>query len=169
MERNPYAPPTTPVADIASDPVASDPVVPNREVLLACKLYWVSFGLSFIGSVSGLLRISNVTLLMASVIGLIIGGAIGFVITRWIVSKLKAGKNWMRLFLTIGAVLGYFSIPIFWKFYSSTVFPIYALNPIKAGLTVLDIIPNTWALVLLNVPRSRAWFLAVKTREQSAA
>jgi hypothetical protein len=161
MERNPYAPPNTPVPDIAGPSV-----IANREVLIACKLYWITFGFSLVGSATALLTGgSTMQAVIAGVIGVMFGGAIGFAITAWIVSKLKAGRNWMRLLLTIGAVLGFLSIPIFWKFYSSVVFPIYASNPIKAGIAVLEMIPNTWAIVLLNVPRSRAWFSATKRRE----
>jgi hypothetical protein len=125
-------------------------------------------GLSLVSSASDLLSESAIPLIIGGLIGLMIGGAIGFAITRWIVSKLNAGKNWMRLLITIGAVLGYLSIPIFWKFYSSSVFPIYAKNPIKAGVALLEMIPNSWAIVLLNVPRSRAWFSAIKGREHGA-
>jgi hypothetical protein len=163
MERNPYTPPGTPVADIASDPVTV-----NRDVLIACKLFWVSFGLSLVSSASDVLRESTTPQMVGGLIGLIVGGAIGFAITRWIVSKLKAGRNWMRLLMTIGPVLGYLSIPIFWKFYSTAVFPIYGRNPIKAGVFVLQIIPSVWSIYLLNVPRSRAWFTAAKRREQGA-
>src|SRR5882757_799089 len=88
MEHNPYSPPTTPVADIHGDSV-----IDNREVLIACKLFWVSFGLSLVGTASDVLRQSAIPL----VIGGLIGAAVGFAITRWIVSKLKAGRNWMRL------------------------------------------------------------------------
>jgi hypothetical protein len=164
MERNPYTPPGTPVTDIASDFVTA-----NRDVLIACKLFWVSFGLSLVSSISDVLSESATPLIIGGLIGLLIGGAIGFAITRWIVSKLKAGRNWMRLLMTIGAVLGLLSIPIFWKFYSSAVFPIYAKNPLRVGLTLLQMVPNTWAVVLLNVPRSRAWFSATKGREQGTA
>ena len=151
--KNPYAPPSAPVVDIANDSVTA-----NREVLLACRLVWVSFGLSLAGTASDVLR---QTPLMLS--GLI-GSAIGLAINWWIVSKLKAGRNWMRLLFTIVVAVGYLSVPIFWKFYSATVFPIYARNPIMAGVAVLQVIPNTWAAVLLNVPGSRAWFAAAKGR-----
>jgi hypothetical protein len=160
MERNPYTPPSTPVADIASPSVT-----PNREVLLACKLCWVSFGLSLVGSASDLLKVSTIGLTIGVLVGAMIGGAIGFAITKWIVSKLKAGRNWMRLLVTILSVLGYICIPVFWKFYS----PIYAGDPIKAAVSVLGIIPNIWSIVLLYVPRSQAWFSATKRREQGAA
>jgi hypothetical protein len=71
----------------------------------------------------------------------------------------------MRLLVTILSVLGYLCIPIFWKFYS----PIYTGSPIKAGVSVLGAILNIWGIVLLNVPRSRAWFTETKMREQGAA
>jgi hypothetical protein len=164
MERNPYSPPSSPVAVVASDSLTA-----NREVLIACKLLWVSSGLSFVSTASDVLSLSTTPEMIGGLIGVIIGGGILFGITRWIVSKLKAGRNWMRLLMTIGAVVGYLSIPIFWKFYSSSIFPIYAGSPIKATLDVLEIIPNTWAIVLLNLPRSRAWFSVTKIREPSAA
>jgi hypothetical protein len=149
MENNPYAPPSAPVADIANNSVTA-----NREVLIACKLFWVSLGLSLVITASNVLRQSPL------IISGLIGNAMGFAMTWWIVSKLKAGRNWMRLLMTILTAFGYLSILIFCRFYSTTVFPIYARNPIVAGVAVLQIIPNTWAVVLLNVPRSRAWFAA---------
>jgi hypothetical protein len=160
MERNPYTPPSSPVADIASASLAT-----NREVLLACNLFWISFGLSLVGSASDLLRLSASGLRIGVLVGAIIGCAIGFAITSWTVSKVQAGRNWMRLLVTRLSVLGYISIPIFWKFYS----PIYTGNPITAGVSVLEAILNLWGIVLINVPRSRAWFSAAKSSEQEAA
>jgi hypothetical protein len=159
VERNPYTPPTASVADIASVPVAANP-----DVLFACKLFWVGFGLSFVSKATDIPTESTIPQLIGALIGLTVGGAAGFAITWWMVSKLKAGRNWMRLLATIGAVLGYLSIPIFWKFYASTVFPTYAKNPIKAAIDILALIPNIWSIVLLNVPRTRAWFSAMKSR-----
>ncbi len=159
MQSNPYAPPSAPVADIANNSVAI-----NRQVLIACKLLWVSMGLSLVSSASQVFHQLSVPLMIGGLIGTMIGTALGFALTWWFVSKLKAGRNWMRLFLTISTVLGYVSVPILWKFYTARVFPIYARNPIMAGVAVLQVIPNTWAIVLLNVPRSRAWFAAAKRR-----
>ncbi len=159
MPSNPYAPPSATTAETANNAVA-----PNREVLTACKLLWVSMGLSLVSSASQLLRQLSGAPVIGRPLGTVIGIAVGFAITWWFVSKLKAGRNWMRLFLTITTVLGYVCVPIFWKFYSASVFPMYAANPIAAGVALLQIVPNTWAVVLLNVPRSRAWFAAAKTR-----
>lgn len=51
MESNPYAPPRVPIADIANNSVTA-----NREVLTACKLFWVSFGLTLVVTASNVLR-----------------------------------------------------------------------------------------------------------------
>lgn len=149
MEHNPYSPPPTSVADFRGDSVLD-----NRYVLIACKLFWVSFGLALVGTASDVVRQSTISV----VIGGTIGAAIGFAITRWTVSKLRAGRNWMRLLVTIITVLGYLAVPMFWNFYSTQVFPIYARNPMAAAATLLQIISNTGAVVLLNLPHGRAWF-----------
>jgi hypothetical protein len=164
MERNPYTPPSTPVADIASAPVAV-----NREVLIACKIFWISFGLTLIGNTIDILSGSTMSRTSGGLTGALIGVVLGFASTWWINSKLKAGRNWMRLLVTASAVISYISIPIFWRFYDSTVFPLYAGNRIEATVGVLGTILGTWGIVLLNVPRSRAWFSATKRRELAIA
>jgi hypothetical protein len=164
MEHNPYSPPTTPVADIRGDLV-----IDNRGVLVACKLFWVSFILSLVGTASDVLQQSAIPLVIGGLIGGMMGAAVGFVITKWIVSKLKAGRNWMRLLVTILPVLGYVSVPIFWNFYSTTAFPIYTRNPMMAAVSALQIILNIWVIILLNLPHSRAWFSRHELLPKSSA
>jgi hypothetical protein len=160
MELNPYSPPRAPVADVSSDPVMA-----NRDVLIACKLFWLMFGLTLAGTVFEVLRQLTISPMSGNLILATMRIVLAFALTWWTVSKLKLGRNWMRLFLTISTVLGYLCVPMFWKFY----FPIYAKNPIMAGVNALQIIPNVWAIVLLNLPRSRAWFSATTRRKLSAA
>jgi hypothetical protein len=88
MERNPYTPPSTPVADIAGPSVT-----PNREVQLACKLFWGSFGVSLVGSASDLLSVSAIGLRIGLLVGGIIGCAIGFAITRTYLKIAKREQN----------------------------------------------------------------------------
>jgi len=154
MERNPYSPPTSPSVDIVDEAVPT-----NRYVLIACRLTWLSFGLWFIGLVGDLLSQRSIAVL----IGAVIGAAFGFGFNSWVVSKLKAGRNWMRLFLTVFAVLGYLSIPVFWKFWSAEVFPRYAADPIKAALDVVQTIVGIGTVVMLNLPSSRVWFAQSKS------
>lgn len=163
MEGNFYAPPRAPVTDIESEPVTV-----NRDVVFACRLYWVSFGLSLVESIYNVLLLADSSLIVGGLIGAIIGAAIGVASTVWIVAKLKAGRNWMRVLVTILSALGLLSVPIFWKFYLTAVIPIYAKNPAMLGVGVLQLIANTWGIILLNVPSSRAWFHAMKRREPVA-
>jgi hypothetical protein len=159
MERNPYAPPSTAVADITSVPLTV-----NREVLLACKVFWVAFSVSCVNRVMHILGIATIAPLPGGLPGALLGMAFSFVITRWVNSKLKAGRNWMRLFVTAGAVLGFLSIAILWRVYSSRILPMYAKSPINAAFGVLGTAINTWGVVLLNLPNSRAWFAARSER-----
>jgi hypothetical protein len=52
MERNPYSPPSAALADVTSAPPTTVP----REALLACKLSWLSYGLSVITSAIEIIR-----------------------------------------------------------------------------------------------------------------
>jgi hypothetical protein len=160
METNPYSPPRAPVADISSDRT-----MVNRDVLIACKLFWLMFGLTLAGTVFEVLRQLSIAPMIGNLIVATMRIVVAFAFTWWTVSKLKLGRNWMRLLLTISTVLGYLCVPIFWKFY----LPIYARNPIMAGVNVLQIIPSVWAIVLLNLPRSRSWFSPTTGRKLSVA
>ena len=151
------APPAVTVGDIAVAPQEVNP-----DVVRACKLVWVSFGLSVLGSASSALYPAGRPQIGVWITGMLVGGVISFFITQWIVTKLKAGRNWMRLLMTIGSVLGYLSILVFWNYYSTEVFPSYANRPIKATVAALGIIPNIGLVVLLNTRAARAWFAAMK-------
>lgn len=153
MDHNPYSPPTAPVADIPIDQTAK-----NYAVWTACKLYWASFGISLISLVLDIIGAPVAGSMVSGIVGALLGGAIGLLITRWIVSKLKARRNWMRLLLTICTALGVISIVIFWDFYRRNVFPIYANDPINAVQAVLQAILGFCAVVLLNTTSARAWF-----------
>jgi nitrate/nitrite transporter NarK len=153
MDHNPYSPPTAPVADIPIDQAAK-----NHAVWTACKLYWASFGISLISLVLDIIGAPDAGSMVSGIVGAVLGGAIGLLITRWIVSKLKAGRNWMRLLLTICTALGFISIVIFWSFYRRNVFPLYADDPINAIQVALQAILGFYAVVLLNTPSARAWF-----------
>ena len=157
MANNPYSPPTAPLADMAADPLEKNDAVWN-----ACMLLWVSFGISLISLILDSVRAPAAGSPVAAIIGVLVGCAIGFLITRWIVSKLKAGRNWMRLLLTICTVLGYVSVALFWGFYRDHVFPIYAKNPMSAVFAGLQTILGFCSVVLLNTPGARAWFASAK-------
>ena len=145
-------------AEISSSPVGDLDACPmtNRDVLLACKLWWAMFAISVVGNASGLFSLTGTPRVIGGVIGWIIGTAISVLIARWVVAKLKARRNWMRLFLTVFGVGGYLVVLVFWDFFVSAVFRFH--NPVQSGAMLLAIVPHIWAIVMLNTPSSRAWF-----------
>jgi hypothetical protein len=164
MVRNPYAPPSTPVADIALVPTALP-----RDVSTACDFYWASFGVSMLVSLVEGVRQPSAPLVIGALIGTAIGGLIGGLITRWFVSKLKAGRNWMRLFLTISPIVFCMSVPVFWPFYRDIFAQYYFGAPLRIIEAAVQFVLGLWSLFLINSAKSREWFLLMKRASQSAA
>jgi hypothetical protein len=157
MTQNPYAPPTAPVADIAGAP----PVATHPHVLLACKLMWASMVVSLASSIPDLFKLPGSLSIVAAIISLLIGTAIGFAIVWWFTIKLKAGRNWMRLLLTVFQVVGIVFVLLFWDFYK-TAFSLMAPDPVRIVLMGAQWLLSLVAVVLINLPGARAWFAAVK-------
>jgi hypothetical protein len=163
MAHNPYSPPGSMVDDPAPGPIV-DPQG-ARDVLRACTIMWVSFGLSVITDIFEVLRSLGgpVAIVVGTIIGMAIGLGIGLLITWWFTSRLKRGRHWMRVLLTVLAVLGIGATILFWNWYRSIVLPIYSANPVMGVLGVLQYILWVASLILLYTPRSNAWFAAMKT------
>jgi hypothetical protein len=157
MSHNPYTPPTSHVDDPS---VASVDPDGDRDVLRATRLLWISFGVGILGFILEIFQpdVAGVPL----IIGLVFGIAIAFLITWWITAKLEAGRNWMRILLTVLMVLGVVGPLLLWDFYKTAVFAVYATNPIKAVVDLGQYALGIAAVVLLFTPRSRAWFAAMK-------
>jgi hypothetical protein len=164
MVRNPYAPPSAAVADI--EPV---PTAPPRDVSTACDFYWASFAVSLLVSLVEGVRQPSAPLVIGALIGTVIGGLIGGVVTRWFVSKLKAGRNWMRLFLTISPIVFFLSVPVFWPFYRDIVSQYYSGAPLRLIEAAVQSVLGLWSLFLINSAKSREWFLLMKRASASAA
>jgi len=160
MERNPYSPPISPITDRLAEPL---PATINREVQIACTLIWISFALSLVGLVRELLSNSR----PAAVIGALVGAAIIGVLAWWYTSKLKAGRNWMRIVVTIMIVLSYVSIAVLWRYYYAKFFANYGENPLKVGILAVKTITSIATIILLNLPSTRAWFSAMKEQRRN--
>jgi hypothetical protein len=157
MSHNPYTPPTSHVDDPL---VASVDPDGNRDVLRATMLIWISFGLGVIGFVMEMFGIvdSQVPVLISLAIGL----AIAFLITWWVTAKLKRGRNWMRILITVLMILGVAGPLLFWDFYKTAIVAQYADQPIKGVFDLAQYALSIVAVVLLYTARSRAWFAAMK-------
>lgn len=86
-------------------------VVP-QSILSSVNLYWIATGiglLAFFGSPNPTNFTAN-TKMSASLV--LFSIAFGLVITYFVTEQLKKGKNWMRIFLTVGAILIWFIVAL---------------------------------------------------------
>lgn len=157
MERNPYAPPTAEVADVAN---LDAPTTIDRYVSRACQLMWWSFGIGAILQIWTFAQLMR-TSVPAAILGAVFGLGIGFGVTWWVAAKLKAGRNWMRLLMTTLAVLGLLCIPLFPDVYRRT-FTLYLANPPQAIAALVQWPISLLTIVFINMPSARAWFRDMK-------
>jgi phage-related holin len=149
MSHNPYAPPTAPVDDISSVP----PLAPDgRDVQRACHLIWVGYWIQLVELPQDYLSspYSVVTLLILDFVAF----GLGFLINRWVVSKLRARRNWMRILLTSAMVLFTLLLAFLWD----EIVAQYATSAVRALVFGVQFVVGAVSTVLLFTPRSRAWF-----------
>jgi hypothetical protein len=149
QQPNPYAPPAALVADIDAAPAA-----PCPHVELACRLLWISAGVSMLDTTVKVMRSPSV---VAGIVGAVIGVGIGAGILFWITRKLRAGRNWMRWLFTAMNALSWLSIPYLWNFYSA------ALQRMSGDWSAIltmfvQTVVGIAVLVLLHTHLSREWF-----------
>jgi hypothetical protein len=163
MAHNPYTPPAAHVDDSA--PATWVDPEGGRDVFRACVIFWVSFGLSAVTDLFEIFRSIGgpIAIVVGTIVGMTIGLGVGLLITWWFTSRLKRGRNWMRIRLTALALLSIASSILFWNWYRDSVLPLYESNPVLAVLGGLQFLLWLASLLLLYTPRSNAWFAAMKT------
>ncbi len=161
MSHNPYTPPAAPVAD----PVGTD-VDPegSRDVLKTNMLLWISLGLGVVNYVLDVSRLAAQASLMIALIALAFGVGIGILMNWWFTHKLKAGRNWMRILLTVFGILAVVVPLVFWDFYKAALTAQYASSTMKAVVGALQYSSWVVAIVFLHTKRSRDWFAAMNAR-----
>jgi hypothetical protein len=150
------------VISIVEAPVSIDPFVQR-----ACILLWWSFGFGFTGQLWGAAELARLSIITAVIVGAL-AFAIGYGITRWITSKLKLGRAWMRTFLSTACVLGLIAIPVFPDFYLRSV-ALYSATPVRAATAFLQWVSSILVIVLINMPSARSWFRDLKRHATRAA
>lgn len=143
MDRNPYAPPVSTVAD----PVEVRGERP-KEVGLAVKLLWASF---FIGIASVFLRpaaqqVPFVAVLIVSVL------AFGF--WGWVITSIGRGRNWARILFFVLVGIGL----VFGVLFLSATLAIYRERPFNGLLAALNYALEIYTLYLLLTAPARRWF-----------
>jgi hypothetical protein len=166
MASNPYAPPSAPISDVL--PQAA-PLERPAAVDRACTLLWCSTGLGVLGQVAQ----NFINFRQSSVIISVFGLGFGVLITFWFTSKLKRGRNWMRLFLTIGTALGFLFIPFMALIPRQMFMAMYgnqpALMAINIAVAISQFVLGLIIAVLINLRGVRGWFHAMRDRGHSAA
>jgi hypothetical protein len=155
MAPNPYAPPAAPVSEVQPQ---RPPLERPAAVARACTLLWFSFGLSILGMIVKSISRTTGAQFVGALVGLLVGGILGLLITRWFTSKLELGRNWMRLFMTITNAIAYLSVLAFWPFYRQLFQTAYAGRPIQVAIMCVQVVIGLTVIVLINTPKTRAWF-----------
>jgi len=158
MSQNPYAPPKTEVAD--AQIAGLDDVEGRRDVYRACTLMWINFGFALLSTGIEVVRNFGTTG-TAEYVGMAIGMSIAFLIYWWFTTKLKAGRNWMRVLITVLTVLAFCMIPVMWNAMVKTMVPLYSQFPLDIILSVLQWVSSLVVVWLLYTRRSRDWFKAM--------
>ena len=155
---SPYAPPEAPVADIETAPAG-----PCAHVELACRLVWISFGVSILNTVVRIFTAQSGSARVGTIIGGVVGFGLGFAIWSWVTRKWRAGRNWMRWLYTGLGIVGWLSVGIFW----STLREAYGTMGFGAFSMLAMAVNSLIGIVvvcLLHTPTTRAWFRAQSDR-----
>ena len=142
MERNPYAPPESNVAD----PVEVRTERP-KEVTLAIKLLWASFFISIVGVfLQPAQQVPFIAILIVSV------GAFG--LWAWVITCIARGRNWARIlfFVLIGIGLAFVLL------FLSASLALYRDRPFNALLAVINHALEIYTVYLLLTVPAREWF-----------
>ena len=144
MERNPYAPPESTVAD----PVEVRSERP-KEVTLAVKLLWASF---FIGIAGVFLRPAQ----QVPFIAILIVSILAFGFWAWVITCIAAGRNWARIlfFVLVGIGLAFAAV------FLATTLALYRDRPFNGFLAALNYALEIYTLYLLLTAPARQWFTA---------
>jgi len=145
MERNPYAPPVSPVAD----PTEIRGERP-KEVTLAVKLLWTSLLLGVAGMFFQPLNATAT----AQWIGVIIGAGAVFGIWAWIVAKIAKGRNWARILFLVLVILGL----VVTALVLPTAMTIYRARPLNGLVSLINLVIEVVTMYLLLTAPARAWF-----------
>jgi len=158
MTQDSYTPVSTPVPDTSV-------VGPNRRVDpnvdLACRLMWWYFGISVLSIPLELLKVSGLALVIGVIIGGLIGCAIAGALTLWATTKLREGRNWMRLLVTAVTALSVLLVPLTWDWYRPYFLKQLA-TPLDATVTVVQWLLGLTAVFLINTRSARLWFGTMK-------
>jgi hypothetical protein len=145
MDRNPYAPPVSPVAD-PTEVKGERP----KEVTLAVRFLWLSVALGAVGMLMRQLKPSA----PAQMFEWLIAAGVVFAIWAWIVTKIARGRNWARILFIVLAIVGLIVAAVSLPF----TIQVYTAEPLTGILSLVQLILEAATLYLLLTAPARAWF-----------
>ncbi len=161
---NRYAPPRTQELELPADgtPDRCEHVEWTRRVI------WGGVGVSLLASLLMFVTKPDEYAKAMDWVWELIGLGIGLAIAWWFTNKLGAGRNWMRLLITIlnsvalALVGGAFAIMLPTASANDLFGEMFKTAPIETGSMMVQMLLIAVEIVLLNTPSSRAWFKAKK-------
>jgi Asp-tRNA(Asn)/Glu-tRNA(Gln) amidotransferase A subunit family amidase len=145
MDRNPYSPPQSPVADFQeSHRLAPKP----PRVAIAVKLFWLELCVSTIHAAWQLFDSVGDTTLVGIVLALAVP-TLG--LEAWVIYKISRGRNWARIVALVSVTLAIlFALSSLKQTFSQSTIPA-VLTAVETGLDVV-------ALYLLFTAQANQWF-----------
>lgn len=152
MNHNPYAPPTSSVAD--PELPAATLIARPRTATIAVAFCWVSALIAMPGIIFGIIKDAarfpgaTYVVVMAIVLALFLG--LGFTVIVF----LGLGRRWARILYSVLSVMSLFTL-------RSGFIAAFAQGRLFGGLYLLGTILDVAVIILLFLPASNAWFRAV--------
>lgn len=147
MERNPYAPPVSTVADPAE--IRGER---PKEVTQAVKLLWVSLLIGLAGLFLQPLWAGGGG--APQRIGVLGGVLIGFGIWAWVIAKIANGRNWARILFLVLAILGV----AYMVLAMPAALAVYKARPLTGLLSLANFVLEIYTMYLLLTAPAREWF-----------
>jgi hypothetical protein len=165
MSHNPYAPPTAPVGDEMR--LAASLETPTA-VVHACRLLWCGVVISILDC-----ALTNILWFERSeVASELLAVLFSLAMTLWFTAKLKRGRNWMRLLMTVLGLLGVVSVPLLWQVMRQVYVTAFGGQPARltytVAVTLIQCVLTLVVTLLINTRGARTWFRAMKERRYSA-
>jgi FtsH-binding integral membrane protein len=151
MDRNPYAPPASPVAD----PTEVRTERP-KEVTQAVRFLWISLVVS-LGAMFFQPTLKNMPPTQWTIVLVVF--AVVFALWAWVISRIAAGRNWARVTFFVLTVIGL----LFTVVAIPASMPVYKARPLSAVLGIANLVLEIWAFYLLLTTPAREWFKAMRT------
>jgi hypothetical protein len=148
MERNPYAPPVSVVAD----PAEARGQRP-KEVTRAIQVLWISL---IVGAVSSILFLGLNSSGGEQLI-LLIGTGIALGFRAWIIAKIAKGRNWARILFLVFLILG-LAFVVFSVLAMPVTQTMYRAQPMRGVLTLVNYALEIYTAYLLLTAPAREWF-----------